>query len=194
MKVSNNTNTHAQTAAPAANDNKQANNKPAETKPASNSPAAEFTRSKNPVDRAAIDRLLRESDNQAQMFEKLVSSVFNKQGRNFAKAWGAAEKSGNLKSLFQNLNVDAATRDKAREMVSDDGYFGVKQTSERLLSFAKAYAGDDPAKIAEMRSAFEKGFKAAEKAWGGKLPEISYKTHEAVMKGFDEMEANARKA
>ena len=38
-----------------------------------------------------------------------------------------------------------------------------------------------------MRSAFEKGYKQAEKTWGGELPDISKQTFDAVMKGFDEL-------
>lgn len=82
--------------------------------------------------------------------------------------------------------MDAATKAQAQEDVSEDGYWGVKQTSERILDFAKALTGGDPSKIDEMKAAFEKGFKAAEKLWGGELPEISQKTYDAVMKGFEE--------
>jgi hypothetical protein len=60
------------------------------------------------------------------------------------------------------------------------------------LDFAKAYAGNDLGRIEEMRAAFEKGFKAAENVWGGKLPEISYATYNAVIKGFDEMTEAAK--
>ena len=42
-----------------------------------------------------------------------------------------------------------------------------------------------------MRAAFKKGYEQAEKTWGGKLPEISQKTYDAVMKGFDDLAAKA---
>ena len=61
----------------------------------------------------------------------------------------------------------------------------MKQTSDRIVDFAKALCGGEPDKIEEMREAFEKGFKQAEKTWGGELPEISKKTYEAVMEIFD---------
>ncbi len=41
---------------------------------------------------------------------------------------------------------------------------------------------------------FKKGFSQAEKQWGGKLPDISQKTYDAVMKGFDDMAEKAQKA
>ena len=37
-----------------------------------------------------------------------------------------------------------------------------------------------------------KGFKEAEKAWGGKLPEISQKTYDEVLKRFDEWENESK--
>ena len=38
-----------------------------------------------------------------------------------------------------------------------------------------------------MRDAFVKGYKQAEKQWGGKLPDISQRTYDAVMKKFDSL-------
>lgn len=85
-----------------------------------------------------------------------------------------------------NFTVTAAAKAKAQEAISEDGYYGVKQTSQRILDFAKALTGGDPSKAEEMRKAFEKGFKLATKSWGQSLPDISNRTYDAVMKGFDE--------
>ena len=38
-----------------------------------------------------------------------------------------------------------------------------------------------------MRDAFLAGFEAAQRTWGGELPEISQRTFDAVMAGFDQM-------
>ena len=56
---------------------------------------------------------------------------------------------------------------------------------------ATALTGGDPSKIDEMRNAFKKGYEQAEKTWGGKLPEISQKTYDAVMEGFDKLAKEA---
>ena len=190
-KVSTPNNAHTHNATNNAKGNKKAQEKPAEEKSGVNSPASTFRRSNEPYDKAEVERLLRESRDQTRMFEQLISSALNTQGKTFAKAWNSMVKLSNLKSIFENINVDEETRAKAQELVSEDGYWGVKQTSERLLSFAKAYAGDDPDRIEKMRNAFLKGFEAAEKAWGGRLPDISYATRDAVLKGFDEMAQSA---
>ena len=90
-----------------------------------------------------------------------------------------------------NFTVDPATKAQAQADIAEDGYWGVSQTSQRILDFATALTGGDPDKIEEMRSAFQKGYKQAEKTWGGELPEISKKTYDAVMAGFDQMAKDA---
>lgn len=89
--------------------------------------------------------------------------------------------------------VDEVTRKKAQEDISEDGYWGVKKTSDRIIDFAKALTGGDASKIGQMRDAFEKGFRQATKTWGKELPSISKDTYKAVMDKFDawEKEANA---
>ena len=84
-----------------------------------------------------------------------------------------------------NFTVDAATKAQAQADIAEDGYWGVEQTSDRILDFAKALTGGDPDKIEEMRDAFEKGFKQATDTWGDELPDISKKTYEATMEKFD---------
>ena len=91
------------------------------------------------------------------------------------------------------FTVDPATQAQAQADIAEDGYWGVSQTSQRILDFATALTGGDPDKIEEMRSAFLKGYKQAEKTWGGNLPDISKQTYDAVMKGFDDMAAAAKK-
>ncbi|MCR5255591.1 MAG: hypothetical protein K6D96_06625 [Acetatifactor sp.] len=85
------------------------------------------------------------------------------------------------------FTVDEATRAQAQKDISEDGFWGVKQTSDRILQFATAITGGDPGKIQEMYDAFKKGFDQAKKAWGGELPEISGKTFDAVTEKFKKL-------
>ncbi|SFB10604.1 hypothetical protein SAMN05216249_10983 [Acetitomaculum ruminis DSM 5522] len=85
-----------------------------------------------------------------------------------------------------DYTIDEAARKKAEEAISEDGYWGVKQTSERIINFAKALAGDDSSKADMLFKAFQKGFNQATSIWGKDLPDISKKTYEAVEKGFDD--------
>lgn len=136
------------------------------------------------VDSETIAKLKADADSRLSQLKGIVEQLISKQGK--------AADNASMWSQFRqgiedgSIKVDAATAKQAAEDISEDGYWGVKQTSERILDFAKALTGGDSAKAEEMRSAIEKGFKQAAKLWGGDLPEISQKTYDAVMKGIDD--------
>lgn len=92
-----------------------------------------------------------------------------------------------------NFTVDAQTKAQAQADIAEDGYWGVKQTSERIFDFAKALSGGDMDKMKEMQAAFEKGFKQATKTWGKELPQISQDTRSAVNKLFEDFYAGNQK-
>lgn len=77
------------------------------------------------------------------------------------------------------------TPDEAAGLVAEDGYFGVAQTSRRLADFVTNGGGDDVKKLQAGREGIIKGFKDAEQAWGGKLPDISYQTLDKALKLID---------
>ncbi|HEY5674621.1 MAG TPA: hypothetical protein VIR78_12995 [Malonomonas sp.] len=83
------------------------------------------------------------------------------------------------------LDLQQLTPEKAQELISADGYFGVEQTSNRIVDFAINAFGNDPAKLEEMRAAIEDGFQQAAQAFGGSLPEISHQTYDAIMEKLD---------
>jgi hypothetical protein len=78
---------------------------------------------------------------------------------------------------------------KAQEDIGENGYYGVKQTSQRLIAFAKAVTGGDPSKIDMMREYIDKGFNEVKKMFGGSLPDICNQTYAAVMQGLDDWAA-----
>ena len=134
-------------------------------------------------DRAALVQQLKqeEIDRRGQL-SSLVQKMFNGQA-------GVSK----LSELFspENLkNVSAEDIAQAKEDVSEDGYWGIKQTSQRLFDFASALAGDDVEKMKEMQEAMEKGFKQATKAWGGELPGICQDTMKAANKLFEDYYAS----
>lgn len=83
------------------------------------------------------------------------------------------------------FEVDEETKKNAQEQISEDGYWGVNKTSDRIVDFAIALSGDDPSKAEELLNAFKKGFDEATAAWGKELPEISQKTYDAVLEKFE---------
>lgn len=120
---------------------------------------------------------------QTQRLQKIVSEMLTKQGKTYNAANG-------IKSIFENLEVDEATRLQAEKDISEDGELGVKKTSERIFEFAKALTGGDPDKMKEMQKAFEKGYQKATDSWGDELPQICRDTKDAVNKLFDDYAAS----
>ena len=137
-------------------------------------------------DTQMIAKLKADADARTSQLQSLVERMLTKQGQTYGKA-------NDIWSILSsgNFTVDPATKLQAQADIAEDGYWGVSQTSQRILDFAKALTGGDPSKIEEMRSAFEKGYKLAEKKWGGSLPSISQQTFDAVQKGFDKMAQDA---
>ncbi len=133
------------------------------------------------MDTETVNQLKADLEQQKSRFLTSVKDMLTKQGVK------VAEGDGIWKQIAQGkFEVDAETRDAAKAATAEDGYWGVQQTSERFIKYAKALTGGDPAKAEAMREAFQKGYKEAEKAWGGSLPELSQKTYDATMKLFDD--------
>ena len=132
------------------------------------------------ADRDALVQALKDDANarQQQLIEIVRKSMTGQ-----ASTW---DKSQGLKSLFENLTVDADTIAQAKKDIADDGYWGVEKTSDRILDFAKALSGGDKDKADELLNAFKKGFSQAIGAWGDKLPSICQDTYDAVVKKFDD--------
>ena len=82
-----------------------------------------------------IAYMTNQAELQTKNFERLVSSIFSKQSNKAGLI--NMDQNGNLKNFYKNLTVDAKTIAKAKEDISEDGYYGVKQTPDRILSFAK---------------------------------------------------------
>lgn len=122
-------------------------------------------------DRAQVKRMIREAEERSQKLRDLVEKLLLKQGQKITSD------SDIYNALREGkVEVDEETRLQAQKDIAEDGYWGIEQTSERLLSFAKALSGNDPTKADELIEAVKKGFEKATKAWGGQLPEICKKT------------------
>ena len=132
-----------------------------------------------------VDSLKAELEKTMDRFTSMVEEMLAKQGMKIAEGEGV------WKTLASGkFTVDEQTQEEAKQAISEDGYWGVKNTSIRIVNFAKALVGGDPARAEEMREAFMKGYQAAEKIWGGTLPEITQQTYDASMKLFDEWKAS----
>ena len=137
-----------------------------------------------------IAKLKSDAEQRTSQLRSLVEQMMTKQGSTF----GIANNDSMWKFLAGgNFTVTAAAKAQAQADIADDGYWGVNQTSDRILDFAKALTGGDPDQIEKMREAFEKGFKQATGTWGKELPSISSRTYDAVMEKFDKWAEEAKK-
>jgi hypothetical protein len=127
-----------------------------------------------------IAQMKADTEKRASQMQSMVTEMFKKQGITIGTAddmW---------KTLASgNFTADADTIAQAKEDVSENGYWGVNQTSDRLFSFALALSNGDEAKMEKMVAAVQKGFDEATKAWGSELPQISKDTLSATMEKFD---------
>ncbi|NBI90751.1 hypothetical protein D3Z45_09205 [Lachnospiraceae bacterium] len=147
------------------------------------SSANSSTVSKKP-DANLVAKLKADSDARIAQMKSLVEQMISKQGQTLGKT-------DSIWSFLAggNFTVDAATKAQAQADIADDGYWGVEQTSSRIVDFATALAGSDPKQLEKMRDAFKKGFDNATSTWGKSLPDISQKTYQAVMDKFDKLVA-----
>lgn len=136
---------------------------------------------------AIVQQLKADQANRQQSLLDIVNKTLGQQAEKFT----IASLTGDDDSIWKKFangefKVDEATRKQAQEDISEDGYWGVKQTSQRIFDFASALAGDDVDKMKEMQAAVEKGYNQATKAWGKDLPSISSDTLSATNKLFEE--------
>ena len=132
------------------------------------------------TDYKMVEKLKADAKQRTSQLRSLVEKMMTKQGTAIANAdsmWSFVAEG--------NFTVDEETQKQAQADIAEDGYWGVEQTSDRILDFAKALSGNDPEKADLLIDAFKKGFDDATKSWGKDLPDISKRTYDAVLEKFD---------
>ncbi len=115
-----------------------------------------------------------DEQDQHTLLRALVTNMLKEQGIDFKVANGE-----------QPIDISSLSQEEATELIADDGYFGVEQTSDRIVDFAIGIAGGDPTRLDAIKEGVEKGFNEALEAFNGWLPDISYETFDAVMNKLD---------
>lgn len=132
------------------------------------------------TDYKMVEKLKADAKQRTSQLRSLVEKMMTKQGTAIANAdsmWSFLAEG--------NFTVDEETQKQAQADIAEDGYWGVEQTSDRILDFAKALSGNDPEKADLLIDAFKKGFDDATKSWGKDLPDISKRTYDAVLEKFN---------
>ena len=92
---------------------------------------------------------------------------------------------------YEGKPIAELSQSEAAELVSEDGLFGIKQTSQRIANFVINGAAGNEDMMRAGREGMIQGFKDAEAMWGGELPEISQKTMQAAIEMVDKAMAEA---
>ena len=81
-----------------------------------------------------VKQMKADEEKRQNQLVSIVNKMLTGQATKFKQAddsfWSTLAKGG--------FSVDAAAKKEAQELISEDGYYGVKQTSERIFNFAKA--------------------------------------------------------
>lgn len=137
--------------------------------------ATDSTANKTTDYSAIITKLNNDLDARTKHLQDLVNQLLGKQANKFTT----------LADMYRNLQVDAETVEAAKEEISEDGYWGVEQTSDRMVSMAQALCGGDTTKADTMIEAMKKGFEEALGAWSEDLPEICQKTIDTAIEKME---------
>lgn len=133
---------------------------------------------------------------QFQMEISIVAkNNFGAQGATGFMGTSASEDPAKLNSILSGLDLEEIgydgkalqdlTTQEAKDLISEEGFFGVSQTSERIADFVLAGAGDDVKKLQAGREGIIRGYEQAEKTWGGELPDISKETLQKALEKID---------
>ncbi|EAC1221914.1 hypothetical protein H5K21_000412 [Campylobacter coli] len=83
---------------------------------------------------------------------------------------------------YNGKNPLTMNTDELNQLISEEGFFGIDNTANRIADFVIKGAGNDVEKLKKGLEGIKQGFEQAEKIWGGELPQISQDTIEAIIK------------
>ncbi len=129
----------------------------------------------------------------AQISENAKSIMFNSTSIQANINDGLSDFEANyqeFQSFLEDIGYDGKpiaelSKEEATDLVSEDGFFGITQTSDRIANFVINGSNGDEDMMRAGREGMIQGFKEAEKMWGGELPEISQKTMDAALEKVD---------
>lgn len=137
-------------------------------------------------------------------YKQSVSEILDKIKEHTAKNYERQSETvlAEIKSFSMSIRIsitsESDTEQAAKELTSENGYFGVKKTSERIFNFAAGIAGSDIDRLKQAKEGIEKGFDKVKGIFGSALPDITEKTHDAVIEKIEnyiyELEKSAEKA
>ncbi|WP_096022794.1 hypothetical protein [Campylobacter lanienae] len=96
---------------------------------------------------------------------------------------------------YSGKPIGDLTSQEASNLISDNGYFGINNTANRIADFVINGAGGDTQKLRSGLEGVKNGFAQAEAMWGQALPDISQqtmnKTLDRINQALMELSGNA---
>jgi len=86
---------------------------------------------------------------------------------------------------YEGKPITELSKDEATQLVSNEGFFGVNETSKRVSDFVFNFSNDNLEIIEQAREGIVKGFEQAQELWGGELPQISHDTQAKTLEIID---------
>jgi|GEM_PF-5828600 len=87
---------------------------------------------------------------------------------------------------YEGKELSKLSQEEATELVGENGFFGIEQTSNRVAEFVLNGADDDLDRLQAGREGIILGYNQATEIWGEELPEISQVTFEKTLELIDE--------
>ncbi len=86
---------------------------------------------------------------------------------------------------YDGKSIAELSQSEATDLISEDGFFGIDKTSQRIADFVINGSGGDEDRLRAGREGMIAGFKEAEQLWGGTLPDISQQTMQKAIELVD---------
>lgn len=77
---------------------------------------------------------------------------------------------------YSGKSINELSQDEAAELVSENGYFGIENTANRIADFVINGANGDAELLRSGLEGVKQGFAQAQEMWGQALPDISQET------------------
>ena len=110
----------------------------------------------------------------------------NLSDQNAISHFNQLSKEGKASLTYNGTPISELSVEQANDLIGSDGHFGIDKTSQRIIDFVIKGAGNNIDRLRAGREGVLRGFAEAEKAWGGKLPDISYETLAKSLDSIDE--------
>jgi hypothetical protein len=128
----------------------------------------------------------------SRMAERIITKQYSEGNQFYKLLYGhiALRIDPNLRSKGMGPSREELLK-HAREMVGANGPFSPENAASQIVDFVRQQSENDSAKTERYRAAVQDAFARLATMTGGDMPELTQKTYDAVMEGFDAVATSA---